>query len=385
MELSAVIFVPDDTAKTGFPLPTMLQKVQGYALLSWLGEVLYDTGIGRFFLVCHDRYIDRARACMPARAEVLTTAEANPSDLLHVFLSTADDDEITIVAGPAIYAPTLAKRSDSPKPSCVCRASREALMTALDDNFSFSRFLRENCAFLSDCEGCFTVESPAALAEMASMLRRDRMLRLIRQGVEVEDVDNCDVAPTVRIEPGAILRKGAILRGDSIIRSESIIGPWSVVDNSEIGERTVVNASQIYGSKIAADCNIGPYAHIRPETTIDRGVKIGNFVEVKNSHIGENTWASHLSYIGDAELGARCNLGCGTVTVNFDRVDKFKTIIGDDAFIGCHSALIAPVTVGNGAYIAAGTTVTDDVPEQALAISRTRQSNKKDWAAKHKK
>ena len=146
-----------------------------------------------------------------------------------------------------------------------------------------------------------------------------------------------------------------------------------------------MNASQIYGSKVAADCNIGPYAHIRPETTIDRGVKIGNFVEVKNSHIGENTWASHLSYIGDAELGARCNLGCGTVTVNFDRVDKYKTTVGDDAFIGCHSALIAPVTIGNGAYIAAGTTVTDDVPDQALAISRTRQSNKKDWAAKHKK
>lgn len=385
MELSAVIFVPDDTAKTGFALPTMLQKVHGYALLSWLGEELYDSGIGRFFLVCHDRYVETAKACLPEQSEVLTTAEANPADLLHVFLSTADDDEITIVAGPAIYAPTLAKYSDKPNPSCVCRASREALMTALDENFSFSRFLRENCAFLSDCDGFFTVDSPAALLEMASMIRRDRMLRLIRQGVEIDDVDNCDVAPTVRIEPGAILRKGAILKGHSLIRSESVIGPWSVVEDSEIGERTAVNASQVYGSKIGADCNIGPYAHIRPESTVARGAKIGNFVEVKNSHIGENTWASHLSYIGDADIGARCNLGCGTVTVNFDRVDKFKTTVGDDAFIGCHSALIAPVTIGNGAYIAAGTTVTDDVPEQALAISRTRQSNKKDWAAKHKK
>ena len=385
MELSAVIFVPDDTAKTGFPLPTMLQKVHGYALLAWLSEVLYENGIGRFFLVCHDRYVQQAKACLPARAEVLTTAEANPADLLHVFLSTADDDEITIVAGPAIYAPTLAKHSDSPKTSCVCRASTQALMTALDDNFSFSRFLRENCAFLSDCDGYFTVDSPAALLEMANLLRRDRMLRLMKQGVEIEDAENCDVAPNVRIEPGAKLLKGAVLRENCLIRSEAIIGPWSVIENSEIGERTVVNASQICGAKIAADCNIGPYAHIRPETTVERGVKIGNFVEVKNATIGENTWASHLSYIGDAQIGSGCNLGCGTVTVNFDRVDKFRTIIGDDAFIGCHSALIAPVTVGNGAYIAAGTTVTEDVPEQALAISRTRQSNKKDWAAKHKK
>ncbi len=385
MELSAVIFIPDDTAKTGFPLPTMLQKVHGYALLAWLSETLYESGIGRFFLVCHDRYVKMAKDCLPVQAEVLTTAEANPADLLHVFLSTADDDEITIVAGPAIYAPTLAKISDEPKTSCVCSASREALMTALDDNFSFSRFLRENCTFLSDSDGYFAVESPAALLEMANMLRQDRMLRLMKQGVEIEDPANCDVAPDTRIEPGTILRKGAILRENCLIRSESIIGPWSVVENSEIGERSVVNASQVYGAKIAADCMIGPYAHIRPNTVLDRGVKIGNFVEVKNSHVGENTWASHLSYIGDAELGERCNLGCGTVTVNFDRVDKFKTTIGDDAFIGCHSALIAPVTIGNGAYIAAGTTVTEDVPEQALAISRTRQSNKKDWAAKYKK
>ncbi len=385
MELSAVIFVPDDTAKTGFPQPTMLQKVYGYELLSWLSEALYSSGIGRFFLVCHDRYVQQARACLPAEAEIMTTADSNPADLLHVFLSTADEDEVTIVAGSAIYAPTLAVRTDAPKPSCICRASREALMDALDDNFSFSRFLRENCAFLSDCDGCFTVDSPAALLEMANMIRRDRMLRLMKQGVEIEDADNCDIAPSARIEPGVILRKGAILRENCIIRSESIIGPWSVIESSEIGERTVVNASQIYASKVAADCMIGPYAHLRADTVLERGVKIGNFVEVKNSHIGENTWASHLSYIGDAQFGARCNLGCGTVTVNFDRVNKHQTTVGDDAFIGCNSALIAPLTVGNGAYIAAGSTVTDDVPDQALAISRTRQTNKKDWAAKHKK
>ncbi|MBE6984589.1 MAG: hypothetical protein E7434_03035 [Ruminococcaceae bacterium] len=385
MELSAVIFVPDDTAKTGFPLPTMLQKVHGYALLAWLSEALYDSGIGRFFLVCHDRYVQQAKNCLPAQAEVMTTAEANPADLLHVFLSTADDDEITIVAGPAIYAPTLPRRSDAPKASCICRASTEALMTALDDNFSFSHFLRENCTFLSDYDGCYTVDSHAALLEMAEFIHRDRMLRLIKQGVEISDTDNCDVAPSARIEPGAKLLKGAILRENCLIRSESIIGPWAVVENSEIGERTVVNASQVYGARIASDCMIGPYAHIRPDTVIERGVKVGNFVEVKNSYIGENTWASHLSYIGDTQLGARCNLGCGTVTVNFDRVNKYKTTIGDDAFIGCNSALIAPITVGNGAYIAAGSTLTDDVPEQALAISRTRQTNKKDWAAKHKK
>jgi len=217
------------------------------------------------------------------------------------------------------------------------------------------------------------------------MLRRDRILRLMKQGVEIDDADNCRIAPSARIEPNVRILSGSIIGEDCLIRSEAVIGPWSVIEHSEIGERTVVNASQVYRSKIGGDCMIGPYAHIRPDTVLERGVKIGNFVEVKNAHIGENTWASHLSYIGDARLGARCNLGCGTVTVNFDRVDKHKTTVGDDAFIGCNSALIAPITVGNGAYIAAGSTVTDDVPDQALAICRARQTNKKDWAAKHKK
>lgn len=383
--MSAVIFIPDDTVKTGFSQPMMLQSVYGAPLLAWLAESLYDSGIGRFFLVCHDRFVEQARSCMPSEVEIVTTADSNPADLLHVFLSTAEADEITIVAGPAVYAPSLAQRFGTPKASCVCRASTEELMTALDEEFSFSRFLREKCTFLSDFDGCFSVDSPAAVLELAGLIRRDKMLRLMKQGVEIFDADNCYVAPSVRIEPGAKLLPGAILRGSSVIRSESLIGPWTVIENSEIGERTTVNASQVCGAKIASDCAIGPNAHIRPDTVLERGVKIGNFVEVKNSHIGEDTWASHLSYIGDAQLGQRCNLGCGTVTVNFDRVDKFKTTVGDDAFIGCHSALVAPVTVGNGAYIAAGSTVTEDVPENALAISRTRQTNKKEWAAKHKK
>lgn len=382
--MSAVIFIPDDTAKTGFPQPMMLQSVHGATLLSWLSDSLFDSGIGRFFLVCHDRYAEQARKCLPSDAEVMTTADSNPADLLHVFLSTADDDEITIVAGAAIYAPTLPNHGGSAKTSCVCKASTEELMTALDENFSFARFLRENCSFLSDSDGYYTVDSPAALLELADLLRRDKMLRLMKQGVEIFDANNCYVAPSVRIEPGAKLLNGAVLRGNCLIRSESIIGPWAVIENSEIGERTTVNASQVYGAKIASDCMIGPYAHIRPDTELARGVKIGNFVEVKNSSIGEDTWASHLSYIGDARFGARCNLGCGTVTVNFDRVDKHRTTVGDDAFIGCNSSLIAPVTVGNGAYIAAGSTITDDVPDQALAISRTRQTVKKDWSSKHK-
>ena len=158
-----------------------------------------------------------------------------------------------------------------------------------------------------------------------------------------------------------------------------------MIDDSEIGENVKVYHSMISNSKLASDSMIGPYAHIRDGCEIGRGVRIGNFVEVKNARIREKTMASHLSYIGDAEIGSGCNFGSGTATVNFDRVNKHKTTIGNNAFVGCHTSLVAPVTVGDGAYIAAGSVITEDVPENALGIARSRQSNKKDWAAKHKK
>lgn len=384
--LSAVIFVPDDAVKTGYPLPMLLHRVLGAPLLSWLTDALYDSGVGRFFLVCHDRYTAAACACLPAEAEIMTTANSNPSDLLHVFLSTADESEheITIVTGAAVFAPSLAVRQGTPKRSCVCRASREELMAALDKDFSFLQFLREKCTFLSDYDGFFAVDSPASAMELAETLRREQMLRLQRQGVEIFDPENCYIAPGVRIEAGAKLLPGTILRGSTIIRAGAVIGPWSVVEDSEVGEDCTVNASQVYGSTLAPEVTVGPFAHIRPNSELARGVKIGNFVELKNAQIGENTYASHLSYLGDTQVGARCNLGCGTATVNYDRAEKHRTVIGDDAFIGCHTALIAPLTVGNGAYIAAASAITQDVPDNALGIARARQSNKKDWSLKHK-
>lgn len=384
--LSAIVFIPDDTAKTGFPHPMLLSPVLGAPLLAWVSEALYDSGIGRFFLVCHERYVAEACACLPKEAEVMTAADSNAADLLHVFLSTADEseDSVTILTGPAIFAPLLASRSGSPKAACAYRADREQLMTALDEDFHFSQFLRENCAVLSDYDGFFTIDSPATALQLAQKLRQDRMLRLIKQGVEIYDADQCYIEPGVRIEPGAKLLPGAILRGDTLIRAHAVIGPWSVIENSEIGEGSTVNASQVSNSKVAAEVHIGPYAHLREGVRLGRGVKIGNFVELKNSSLGENTWASHLSYLGDAEIGADCNFGCGTVTVNFDRVQKHQTTVEDGAFIGCNSSLIAPLHIGKGAYVAAGTTVTEDVPENALTIARIRQSNKKEWASRHK-
>jgi len=130
---------------------------------------------------------------------------------------------------------------------------------------------------------------------------------------------------------------------------------------------------------------VGPFAYIRPGCHVGKGVKVGDFVELKNSTIGDGTKISHLTYVGDTDAGAHINFGCGTVTVNYDGEKKFRTTIGDHAFIGCNTNLVAPVTVGEGAYTAAGSTITDDVPADSLAIARDRQIVKKQWAAKRRK
>lgn len=384
--MSAVIFIPDDTAKTGYPQPLMLQSVMGAPLLAWLANALFDSGVGRFFLVCHDRYVEAARACLPAEAEVMTTMDSDPADLLHVFLSTAEDAEhtITVVTGPAVYLPQLAPQAAGRFPR-VYGVSREELMQALDEHFSFARFLLDNGSPMNEEQAMYSVASPAELPEIAGLLQRNRLLALARTGVEIYDASSCHVEPSVRVAPGARLLPGTMLRGKTVIGEEAVIGPWSVIDDSVIGARAVVNASQVRDSRVGQDAVVGPYASVRGGCELGRSVRAGSFVELKNARLGENTQVPHLAYLGDTEAGANCNFGCGVATANFDRVQKHETVVGEGAFIGCNTALIAPLQVGSGAYIGAGSTITEDVPAQALGIARARQSNKKEWAAKHKK
>ena len=153
-----------------------------------------------------------------------------------------------------------------------------------------------------------------------------------------------------------------------------------MIVDCEIGDGCVVNASQAYESVLGRQVQVGPYAHIRPRCQVGDGCKVGAYVEIKNAVFGPGTKMSHLTYVGDADVGAGVNFGCGTITSNYDGFRKHRTVIGDNAFIGCNTNLIPPVTVGEGAYIAAGTTVTKDIPPDALAISRVRQENKPGWA-----
>ena len=164
------------------------------------------------------------------------------------------------------------------------------------------------------------------------------------------------------------------------IRDRCVIGPNSLIEDSTVDEGTTVNASQVYGSHLGPHNNIGPFTHVRVNTVTDYGVHLGAYVETKNSNFARGNTVSHLTYIGDSDVGKYCNFGCGTVTCNYDGKDKFRTQIGDYCFIGCNTNLVAPVKVGDGAYTAAGSTITKDVPAQALGIARERQTNLDGWA-----
>ncbi|MDQ0209186.1 bifunctional UDP-N-acetylglucosamine diphosphorylase/glucosamine-1-phosphate N-acetyltransferase GlmU [Alkalicoccobacillus murimartini] len=201
----------------------------------------------------------------------------------------------------------------------------------------------------------------------------------MRAGVTIINPEQTYISADATIGQDTVIWPGASIKGHTVIGSDCTIGANSEILNSTIADRVEVKQSVIHDSKVAQDVTIGPFAHIRPGTELGEEVRIGNFVEVKKSTLAKGSKAAHLSYVGDAEVGKHVNLGCGTITVNYDGVNKHKTTIDDGAFIGSNSNLIAPVHIGENALVAAGSTITDDVPGKALSIARARQVNKEQY------
>lgn len=204
--------------------------------------------------------------------------------------------------------------------------------------------------------------------------------RHLDNGVEFISRDGICIDPEVVIAPGALILPGTILKGKTVIGAGCTIGPNSLLENAVFGEQVTFNASQGRNCTVADGAEIGPYVQLRPDSHIGERVHIGDFVEIKNSTIGEGTAVAHLTYIGDADVGKYCNFGCGVVVVNYDGEVKSRTVVGDYCFVGCNTNLVAPVRLGDGAYTAAGSTITKDLPAAALGIARARQVIKEDWA-----
>jgi len=223
------------------------------------------------------------------------------------------------------------------------------------------------------------VNDRVALSQAEMIMKKRINQKNMVNGVTIIDPSNTYISADAIIGSDTVLHPGTIIEGKTVIGSDCEIGPHTVIRDSEIGNQTTIRQSTVHASKIGTEVSVGPFAHIRPDSVIGDEVRVGNFVEIKKTVFGNRSKASHLSYIGDAQVGEDVNLGCGSITVNYDGKNKFKTVIGDGVFIGCNSNLVAPVTVEDGAYVAAGSTITETVPSKALSIARARQVNKEDY------
>ena len=238
-------------------------------------------------------------------------------------------------------------------------------------------------AFASSSSMKFTgINDLYTLSVVEAYIRKEINKKHMLNGVHIITPDTVIISSEVEIEPGAIIYPNTFLTGKTHIGKNCIIGPNTEIENSIVEEGTSVIHSLVKDSKIGANTTIGPFTHIRNNTSLGDNMRVGNFVEIKNSIIDNGTKVSHLTYIGDTTCGKNVNWGCGTVTVNYDGKYKNRTTVGDDCFIGCNTNLIAPVSVGNNAFIAAGSTITDDVPAEAFSIARERQVTKEDYATR---
>ena len=235
-----------------------------------------------------------------------------------------------------------------------------------------------------DSDMVMGINSRRQLAEAESVMRERILGKLMDAGVTIMDPASTFIESSVKIGRNTIIYPFTWLEGTTEIGEDCEIGPNVRFTNVKIGSGNHLQFMYGHDCQVCDGVTAGPYVHLRPDTVIGNKVKIGNFVEVKNSHIGVGTKLPHLTYIGDSDIGSGVNMGCGCITVNYDGKKKYRTVIEDNAFVGCNTNLVAPVTVKAGSYIGAGSTITKEVPENSLAIARAKQKNIEGWAEKYR-
>lgn len=235
-------------------------------------------------------------------------------------------------------------------------------------------------AYIASPDTALGANDRESLALLNAIAREKVLQKHWQSGVNIPFTDGVVIGADVHIGADTTILPGTIIKGKTVIGEGCEIGPNSYLENAAVGDFCRVISTRIESSQLENGVKIGPMSNVRPNCHIGESAKIGDYVELKNSNIGRGTAVAHLTYVGDSDVGSNCNFGCGVVTVNYDGSAKYRTVIGDDVFIGCNTNLIAPVTLGDRVYTAAGTTVTEDVPDDALVIGRARQSVKLNWA-----
>ena len=364
---SAVFFFEEDAAVPAHSKPLFLEAVLFCPILQWASKQLMADGVQRFFVVCSPRFADEARSCFPDGADV--TVSEQQTDLT-AFLNTPD---------PVLVLPRAALPVAEAGPGFAYKAAGYELQE------SWKQKMTNSVSAAELVSGWLPVFGLPTIAELELRLRDRIVKQHILNGVRILDPNAVYIDPRVEIGEGTVILPGSILRGRTQIGCRCTIGPNAMVRDCTVGDDSEVNASQINESSVGCRTHIGPFAYVRPNSVIGDDIKVGDFVEIKNSTIGDGTKISHLTYVGDSDVGQKVNFGCGTVTTNYDGFKKHRCTIGDHAFLGCNTNLIAPVTVGDGAYTAAGSTITEDIPTDALAVARAKQRNVDGWAARRRK
>lgn len=359
---SCAIFFLEQGSEPDASKPLMLEDALFCPLLTWVGRKLQTKGVKRFFVVCQERWTPQVRACFPENVELTILGDAQG-------LQENLTEYETAVVFPAAVIPVPVEGKDGHVYTAECAD----LLCAWGDP-------QGELTTGQKVEGYTAIHSLAQLQMVQTICRDAILLEHLANGVLMLDPATVYIDPRVCVGAGTMLLPGTILRGNTTIGKNCTIGPNAMVRDCTVGEDTEINASQANESTIGSHTHVGPFAYLRPNCTVGDHVKVGDFVEVKNSVLGDGTKISHLTYVGDSDVGSGVNFGCGTVTTNYDGFKKYRCTIEDNAFIGCNTNLIAPVSVGAGSYIAAGSTITKDVPPDALAVARTRQLVREGWA-----
>ena len=392
--MGAIVFLP----REGDTSSLMLENLLFDPAAAWLSAALERAGVERFLVVCHDDDRERAGECFPGGTEFVTDGAEDAAGQLTVFLAALEGN-VAVFTRPVFLddqgARRLAGEEELPRgeDTGVYRVSAAALKEAVEGGEDFVSAVRAGSHFgmkTGRYEGVLPLDSSAPAWDSAQYFARHASIDRLRgdltaHPVRFMDVENAYIGPHVAVGGGTVILPGTILRGRTSVGRFCEVGPNTMIRDCIVGDRVTVNASQLSGSTVEEGVIIGPFAHVRPGCHVGKDVKVGDFVALKNSTVGQGAKISRLTYVGDCDVGERANLGCGTVTVNYDGTSKYRTVIGDGAFIGCNTNLVAPVKVGDGAYTAAGSTITDDVPADSLAIARSVQVVKKQWAAKRRR
>lgn len=363
----AVIFLDEESTAPVRLKPLMLEAVLFCPILRWMCDKLQADGVQRLFVACGPHYMEEVRNCLPDGLEAVLSDQHQE---LMEFLDT--EDPVLVLNRAAL---PMAEAGTGFVYQAAGHELRNVWQTRMTNSIQEARML----------PGWLPVYTMETIAELEPMLRERVVKRHLQNGVRILDPSAVYVDPRAQIGRGTMLLPGTMIQGESRIGEDCTIGPQAVVNACVVGNGVEINASQVNESMLGDGCDVGPYAHIRPNCTVGARCHIGAFVQLKNCVLGEGTKMAHLTYVGDADVGSRVNFGCGTITTNYDGFQKFRCTIDDDAFIGCNTNLVAPVHVGAGSYIAAGATITKDVPQDALAVARAKQENKEGWAKRRRR